>query len=111
MTATAAATMRVRRRLVLMLTMLLTMLLSGCGGGLSGSFEDEMGMGTLTFHGDGRVVQSSALAGVEVEMRYEVDGDKVRLTHPQARGAALVLTRIDADTLSGPMGIRYRRTD
>lgn len=107
MIATAAATMRVRRRLVLVLTMLL----SGCGGGLSGSFEDEMGMGTLTFHGDGRVVQSSGLAGVEVEMRYEVDGDKVRLTHPQARGAALVLTRIDADTLSGPMGIRYRRTD
>jgi len=107
MIATAAAKMRVRRSMVLVLTMLL----SGCGGGLTGSFEDEMGMGTLTFHGDGRAVQSSQLAGVEVEMRYEVDGDKVRLTHPQAQGAALVLTRIDADTLSGPMGIRYRRTD
>lgn len=84
-------------------------LLSACGGGLSGTFEDEMGMSTYTFHGGGRVVQSSELAGVEVEMNYEMDGDKVRITHPEAQGATLVLTRIDDDTLSGPMGIRFKR--
>ncbi|MEL1263625.1 hypothetical protein [Pseudoxanthomonas putridarboris] len=87
----------------------LAMLLSACGSGLEGRYTDEFGMGTLTSHDGGKVVQSSELAGVEVEMQYEIDGDKVRLTHPDARGAALVLTRTDADTLSGPMGIKYRR--
>jgi hypothetical protein len=84
--------------------------LAACGGGIRGTFEDEMGMSTYTFHGGGRVVQASEIAGVEVEMRYEVDGDRIRITHPEAQGAALVLTRIDGDTLSGPMGIKFRRT-
>ncbi len=83
--------------------------LMACGSGLRGRYADELGMSTLTFHSGGKVVQSSELAGVEVEMEYRIDGDKVRLTNPEAQGATLVLTRIDADTLSGPMGIRYRR--
>lgn len=87
----------------------LALLLSACGGGIQGTYEDETGMSAYTFHGGGRVVQSSAFLGVEVEMAYEVDGDKVRLTPPGAQGAALVLTRVDADTLAGPLGIRYRR--
>lgn len=89
----------------------LAVLLAACGGGLKGSFEDEMGMSTFTFHGSGRVVQSSALAGVEVEMQYELEGDKVRITRPEAQGASMVLTRIDEDTLAGPMGIRFRRAE
>lgn len=89
----------------------LVLALGACGGGLRGTFEDEMGMSAWSFEGGGRVVQSSALAGVEVEMRYEVDGDKVRISHPEAGGASMVLTRIDKDTLSGPMGIRFRRKD
>lgn len=84
-------------------------LLAACGGGLRGTFEDEMGMTSLTFHGGGKVVQASELAGVELEMKYEIDGDRIRLTNPDAAGAALVLTRIDDDTLSGPMGIRFLR--
>ncbi|MCD9029841.1 hypothetical protein LDO26_16745 [Luteimonas sp. BDR2-5] len=86
------------------------LLLAACGDDLKGTFEDEMGLTSLTFHGDGKVVQSSPLAAVEAEMRYEVDGDRIRLTNPEAgTHAALVLTRIDDDTLSGPMGFRYRR--
>ena len=90
-------------------TLVLACLLAACGGGLSGTFEDEMGMTSLTFHGGGKVVQASELAGVELEMRYAIDGDKIRLTNPDAAGAALVLTRVDDDTLSGPMGIRFLR--
>ena len=89
--------------------LLLAALLAGCGGGLKGTFEDEMGMSTFTFHGGGRVVQASELARVEVEMHYEVDGDKVRISHPEAQGSTMVLTRIDDDTLSGPMGLRFKR--
>ncbi|MCR6662797.1 MAG: hypothetical protein NVV60_06515 [Luteimonas sp.] len=84
-------------------------LLAACGGGVSGTFEDEMGMTSLTFQRGGKVIQASELAGMELEMKYEVDGDKIRLTNPEAAGAALVLTRIDDDTLSGPMGIRFLR--
>lgn len=84
-------------------------LLVACGGGVSGTFEDEMGMTSLTFQRGGKVIQASELAGMELEMKYEVDGDKIRLTNPEAAGAALVLTRIDDDTLSGPMGIRFLR--
>lgn len=86
-------------------------LLSACSDRLKGTFADDMGMSSLTFRGDGTVVQASGLAGVELEMRYEVEGDKVRLTHPEAAGATLVLTRLDDDTLSGPMGIRFKRND
>lgn len=42
-------------------------------------------------------------------MRYEMDGDRIRMRHPDVEGAALVLTRIDENTLSGPMGVTYRR--
>ncbi|TYT25665.1 hypothetical protein FZO89_05005 [Luteimonas viscosa] len=85
--------------------------LAGCGGGLAGTFEDEMGLSTYTFERGGRVVQSTALAGVELELRYEIEGDRVRIMHPDASDAALVLTRIDADTLSGPMGLRFVRKE
>lgn len=93
----------------MMIPAALAILLAACGGGLEGTFEDQMGMSAYTFHGDGTVVQSTAIAGMEVEMKYEVDDDKVRLLIPNGNGAALVLTRIDANTLSGPMGLRLER--
>jgi hypothetical protein len=89
--------------------MVLACALAACGDGMQGRYKDDYGMGALTFDGDGKVVQSSEMAGVEVEMEYEVDGDRIRLSNPQAPGATLVLTRIDSETLSGPMGIKYRR--
>lgn len=86
-----------------------TLLLSACGGGLEGTYEDSMGLTQLRFERGGVVVQSSDLAGVERQMRYEMDGDRIRMRHPDVEGAALVLTRIDDKTLSGPMGVTYRR--
>lgn len=87
----------------------LMLLLAACGGGMQGTYEDAMGLSKLRFDRDGSVVQSAALGGVEVRLRYEVDGDRVRLSHPDVDGAALVLTRVDESTLSGPMGIVYKR--
>src|SRR3546814_16237634 len=65
----------------IMIPALLALLLAACGGGLSGTFEDEMGMSAYTFHGGGRVGQSSPLVGVEREMKYElvVDNDRKRV--------------------------------
>lgn len=88
---------------------LCALLLAACGGGPRGTFEDEMGMSAYTFHDGGRVVQSSPLAGVEREMKYELDGDQVRVRLSERNDATLVLTRVDEDTLSGPLGIRFRR--
>ena len=87
----------------------LMLLLAACGGGMQGTYEDAMGLSKLRFDRDGSVVQSAAMGGVEVRLRYEVDGDRVRLSHPDVDGAALVLTRVDESTLSGPMGIVYKR--
>lgn len=88
---------------------LLVLLLSACGGGMRGTYEDEMGLSRLRFDGGGKVVQSSDIGGIELHMRYEMDGDRIRLINPQAEGAVLVLTRVDDDTLSGPMGITFNR--
>lgn len=83
--------------------------LAACGGGMSGTYEDRMGLTQLTFQSNGTVVQSVTMAGVEKEMRYEVDGDKIRI-HPDGdQGTTLVLTRVDDRTLSGPMGITFQR--
>lgn len=90
---------------------LLALSLAACGGGLQGTFEDEMGMSAYTFHANGRVVQSSPVAGVERELEYELDGDRIRVRLSKDNDAALMLTRIDEDTLSGPLGIRFRRRD
>ncbi|KRA46478.1 hypothetical protein ASD72_04545 [Pseudoxanthomonas sp. Root630] len=67
-----------------------------------------MGLTQLRFERGGVVVQSSDLGGVERQMRYEVDGDRIRIRHPDVEGAALVLTRVDDKTLSGPMGVTFR---
>lgn len=82
--------------------------LVACGGGMSGTYEDQMGMSRLTFESNGTVVQSVEMAGVEKEMRYEVDGEKIRIRSDDGQGATLVLTRVDDQTLSGPMGITFK---
>lgn len=98
--------MKTRHRIVMCAVALL---LSACGGGVTGTYEDAMGLSRLRFESGGKVVQSSDLGGVELQMRYEVEGDRIRLLHPKVEGAALVLTRVDEDTLSGPMGMTYKR--
>ena len=43
---------------------------------------------------------------MEVQLDYEVDGDKVKLRNPDQPNTTLVLIRTDADTLTGgPMGL------
>jgi len=83
----------------------LVALLSACGDGMKGTYEGGvMGEQHLTFHGNGKATQE--VAGMEVQLEYEVDGDKVKLRNPDQPSATLVLTRTDADTLTGgPMGL------
>lgn len=80
------------------------LLLAGCGDGLSGTWEGGvMGEQTLTFHGNGKATQQ--MEGMEAELSYEVEGDKVKLRNPEQPGATLVLTRRDDTLTGGPMGL------
>ncbi len=80
------------------------LLLAACSDGMSGTYEGGvMGEQTLTFHGNGKATQQ--MEGMEAELEYEVDGDKVKLRNPDQPGATLVLTRKDDTLVGGPMGV------
>ena len=79
----------------------LALLLSGCGGGMSGTYEEENGLGTLEFQEDGTVYVS--VLGVTVAGEYELDGSRVIVAGPNGEQ---VLTR-DGDRLEGGFGMRY----
>ena len=93
------------KRPMLIGSLLLTLLLSACSDGLKGRFEGGMlGEQSITFDGNGKATQEAG--GMEVQLEYEVDGDKVSLRNPDLPSQTLVLTRKDADTLvGGPMGV------
>lgn len=87
------------------LAALLTVLLVACGDDMKGTFVGGvMGEQTLVFNGNGKAMQQAG--GMEQTLEYEVDGSKVKLRNPSQPNATLVLTRVDADTLTGgPMGV------
>lgn len=89
-----------------LLVLVVALLLTACSRGLSGTYTDEVGFMSFTFERDGRVVQSTL--GLEVEMRYQRDGDRIVIENGMGD---FVFTRIDADTLEGPLGMRLRRQE
>lgn len=92
-------------RLRLAAILVFALLLAACGDGMTGRFEGGVtGEQVLTFHGNGKATQEAA--GMEQQLEYEVDGDKIRLRNPDQPGTTVVLTRKDDDTLTGgPMGL------
>jgi hypothetical protein len=82
------------------------LLLAACGRSLEGTYADDVGFMSYTFHDDGRAVQS--VLGLEVEMRYEREGDRIVVDGPFAD---MELVRIDERTLEGPDGMRLTRQD
>lgn len=88
----------------LLIVALLVVLLASCGSDIEGTWSDDRGLSHYTFGHDGKVVQSTM--GIDVEMHYRIEGDQVRLQTPMG---VVRMTRIDRDTLSGPMGVRLRR--
>jgi len=83
---------------------LVAMLLSACGAGLEGTYADGVGLTRYTFRGDGTVTMR--MMGTEVEVPYEVEGDKVKVGPPDNR---LVLTRQPDGSLEGPLGVKLTR--
>ena len=81
------------------------LLLSACGSKLDGTYADESGMMNYTFKSNGKVSQSAM--GTEVEMNYEVDGNKIKVLMPQ--GVSMVMTLQDDGSIKGPMGMKLTK--
>ena len=94
--------MKTIKPLLLLVTIIL---LSACGSKLDGTYADEYGMMNYTFKSNGKVIQSAI--GMEMEMKYEVEGDKVKILMPQ--GVNMVFTMQDNETIQGPMGIKLKK--
>ncbi len=86
------------------------LLLSACGSKLDGTYSDRSGTLTYTFRSNGTVLMSMSTMGVatEHEMKYEVDGDKIKIGAPQG-GSSLVLTLLKDGSIQSPLGIMTKR--
>jgi hypothetical protein len=80
--------------------------LSGCGTGLHGIYSDPMGAMQYRFKSGGNV--SVAVMGIESELKYQVEGRRVKIISP--RGSQ-VLDLLDDGTLEGPLGMRLTRQE
>lgn len=72
------------------------LLLAACGSKLNGTYADPSGSIAYTFSSNGKVIQS--MLGAEIEMNYEVDGNKLKLGG--ADGVSMVLTLVDDNSIS-----------
>jgi len=93
------------KKAVLVITVLL---LSGCGGSkIDGTYCDRSVGACYAFRTNGTVTYS--VMGMEVEMKYEVDGDKIKiLTGPQG-SASMVLTMLKDGSIQGQMGMILKK--
>lgn len=76
------------------------LMIAGCGPGLKGTYSDPMGAMQYTFESGGTVYVS--VMGMEQELKYEVDGQRVRIISPQGNQ---ILTLQDDGSLQGPLGL------
>lgn len=78
------------------------MFVAACGQSLSGTYTDESGVASYRFESGGKVYVD--VAGLmESELKYEVDGKKVKIQNPQ--GGNMIFTLLDNGSIQGPMGI------
>jgi uncharacterized lipoprotein YehR (DUF1307 family) len=82
----------------------ITLMVVACGESLEGTYTDRMGLSSYSFSSGGKVYVG--VLGIESEMTYEVDGDRVKLIMSEGN---MILYRMEDGTLHGPMGIIYRK--
>jgi hypothetical protein len=73
---------------------------------LDGTYADTLGVTEYQFKPGGKVFMSTM--GTEIELTYEVDGDKVKLISPQG---TLVLTLLKDGSIQGPMGMTLTKRE
>lgn len=95
-------------RTALLAPLVATLLLAGCGGGISGTYTDPMGISSYTFEPGGKVEMSAM--GATVEMHYTVDGNKVKIgLTGDSNGPTQVLTIQSDGSIAGPGGIELTK--
>ena len=80
------------------------LLLSACSSGLNGIYTDEQEVVEMKFESGGKVYMSTI--GMETELEYKIDGDKVKIIMPQGNW---ILRMQDDGTLNGPMGVLSKK--
>ena len=87
------------------LVVLLLIVLSACGKKLDGTYIDDSGLLQYSFNSNGMVYQSSM--GIEVEMPYTIEGDKIKL--PIYQGVSMVLTLLADGSIQSHLGILRKK--
>ncbi|SNT30458.1 hypothetical protein SAMN06265795_12346 [Noviherbaspirillum humi] len=83
-----------------------SLILCACNSGLSGTYEDQMGISSYKFEKGGKLTTNTM--GMQVETKYEMDGKDIKMEMPGGQGK-LVFTVLDDKTISGPMGIKLTK--
>lgn len=79
------------------------LLLAACGAKVSGTYVDKEGMVSFDFGSNGKVTQTAM--GIETELPYEVEDNKVKLQGP---GGVMVLTLQGDGSLKTPWGVMVK---
>jgi len=89
------------RHTLFIIPIFLCLFLSSCGSGLDGTYSDQAEMTKYKFESGGNVYVSSVM-GVEVELKYKLDGNKIKIGGPEGN---LILTLLEDGSIEGPMGV------
>lgn len=87
-----------------LLLSLLLLFLAACARHLDGVYSDQLGATTWTFRPNGKLYQ--ATLGIEVEARYEMEGEKVIVYTADNK---LILTLDQNGILHGPLGLKLSK--
>ena len=82
----------------------LATLLAACSQGLSGTWDDGMGMVRYTFESDGKVTVE--MLGKAQQTRYSRDGSTLKVAVPGSQAESVDFTIKEDGSLQGPMGVR-----
>lgn len=86
-------------------TFAVALVLTACGSGINGTYSDDSGMVSYQFESGGKMYTKAM--GMESELRYSVDGDRVKIEVPG--GGNMIMTLNKDGTLKGPMGMVLKK--
>ncbi|WP_296245944.1 DUF5640 domain-containing protein [uncultured Stenotrophomonas sp.] len=90
-----------------LLIVALATLLAACSQGLSGTWNDGMGMVSYTFDSDGKVTVETL--GKAQQSRYTRDGNTLKVAVPGSEAQSVEFTINEDGSLQGPMGVRLHK--
>lgn len=90
-----------------MLIVALVTLLTACSQGLSGTWNDGVGMVSYTFDSDGNVTVE--VLGKTQQTRYTLDGNTLKVAVPGNEAESVDFSINEDGSLQGPMGVRLHK--